>query len=355
MQRPVYRFRWLLLAAVLMLPLPPALAQEAPDVAQVSDVAPMVDEDAVPSRDEVTVLDTLVVSGTMPGPGMWKVRRDGHTLWILGTLQPVARRMEWESEAVERQMAASSRILLPPSVKFDLGMGRFRTLLLVPRMLGARKNPDGEKLVDQVPAEDYARWLVLKKKYLGRDRGVEKRRPIFAAGDLYQAAVEKSGLQFKGLVSPLVEKVTKRHAIAAYRPRIELSIADPKAAIRAFRDTAIDDVACFRKTLDHLEADLAKMRIRANAWARGDMLTLREITYEDQSQTCMDAVLESRFAQEQGIDDLPERLEAAWLEAAEETIAGHETSFAALPISRLVAADGYLAKLAARGYEIESP
>ena len=51
----------------------------------------------------------------------------------------------------------------------------------------------------------------------------------------------------------------------------------------------------------------------------------------------------------------PERLEAAWLEAAEETLAGHETSFAALPISRLVAADGYLAKLAARGYEIESP
>ncbi|MCX7564380.1 TraB/GumN family protein [Xanthomonadaceae bacterium XH05] len=338
-----------------LLTLSSAMAQEADDVAQMLDATPAADDVALPSREDAVVLETLVVSGTMPGPGMWKVRRDGHTMWILGTLQPVARRMEWESGAVERQMAASSQILLPPSVKFDLGMGRFRTLMLVPSMLGARKNPDGEKLVEHVPAVDYARWLTLKKKYLGRDRGVEKRRPIFAAQELYNAAVEKSGLQFKGMVSPLIEKVTKRHGIASHRPRIEIAIADPRAAIRAFRQTAIDDVECFRKTLDHLDADLEKMRIRANAWARGDMLTLREITYEDQSQACMDAVLESRFAKEQGIEDLPERLEAAWLEAAERIIAEHETSFAALPISRLVAADGYLEKLVARGYEVTAP
>lgn len=344
-----WRWSGLLLAGALAIL--PAHAGEVDEV----DVAPAPSTDAVPSRDEAIVLETLVVSGVVPGPGMWKVRRDGHTMWLLGTLQPVARRMEWESGAVERQIAASSQILLPPSVKFDLGMGRFRTLMLVPSMLGARKNPDGDKLVDHVPAEDYARWLALKKKYLGRDRGVEKRRPIFAAQELYEAAVEKSGLRFKGLVSPLVDKITKRHGIPSHRPRIEIAISDPKAAIRAFRETAIDDAECFRKTLDHLEADLEKMRLRANAWARGDMLTLREITYEDQSQACMDAVLESRFAKEQGIDDLPERLETAWLDAAEKTIAEHETSFAALPIGRLVAPDGYLAKLAARGYEIEAP
>lgn len=326
-----------------------------------ADASDAMQEEAVPSgevmpsRDDVTVLDTLVVSGTVPGPGMWKVHRDGHTMWILGTLQPVARRMQWESEAVERQVAASTRILWPPSLKFDLGMGRFRTLMLVPSMMGARKNPDGDRLVDVVPEADYARWLVLKKKYMGRDRGVEKRRPIFAAQELYEAAVEKNGLQFKGLVSPLVSRVAEKNGIEAHRPRIEIAISNPRAAIKAFRDTAIDDAECFRKTLDHLEADLEKMRIRANAWARGDMLTLREITYEDQSQSCMDAVLESRFAKEQGIDDLPERLEAAWLDAAAETIAKHETSFAALPISRLVAADGYLAKLVARGYEVEAP
>ena len=352
MRRLMYRWSGLLLVGLLAVSL--AHAEDAGSDEEV-EVISEVSADEMPSRDEAVVLETLVVSGTMPGPGMWRVRRDGHTMWILGTLQPVARRMEWESSAVERQIAASSHILLPPSAKFDLGMGRIRTLMLVPSLMGARKNPEGDKLVDAVPEADYARWLVLKKKYMGRDRGVEKRRPIFASQELYQAAVEKSGLQFKGLVSPLLSKIAKKQGIPTHRPRIEIPIADPKAAIRAFRETAIDDAECFRKTLDHLDADLEKMRIRANAWARGDMLTLREITYEDQSQACMDAVLESRFAREQGIDDLPERLESAWLEAAEKALAEHETSFAALPISRLVAPDGYLAKLAARGYEIVAP
>jgi hypothetical protein len=30
------------------------------------------------------VLDTVVVSGVQPGPGLWKVSKDGHALWILG-------------------------------------------------------------------------------------------------------------------------------------------------------------------------------------------------------------------------------------------------------------------------------
>ncbi len=173
--------------------------------------------------------------------------------------------------------------------------------------------------------------------------------------ELYQAAVEKSGLRFKGMVSPLIDKITKKHGIPTHRPRIEITISDPKAVLRRFRETTLDDAECFRKTLDHLESDLEKMRIRANAWARGDMLTLREVTYEDQSQACTEAMLESGIAREQGIDDLPERVEAAWLEAAETIISERQTSFAALPIGHLVATDGYLAKLAARGYTIEAP
>lgn len=308
-----------------------------------------------PLREDAIVLETLVVSGTMPGPGLWKVSRDGHTMWILGTVQPVARRMEWESDAVAERIAAAQTVLLPPGVKFDTGMGRLRSMMLIPTLLGARKNPDGDKLVEHVPPGDYARWLVLKQKYLGRDRGVEKRRPIFAAQELYQAAVEKSGLRFKGMVSPLIDKITKKHGIPTHRPRIEITISDPKAVLRRFRETTLDDAECFRKTLDHLESDLEKMRIRANAWARGDMLTLREVTYEDQSQACTEAMLESGIAREQGIDDLPERVEAAWLEAAETIISERQTSFAALPIGHLVATDGYLAKLAARGYTIEAP
>lgn len=323
---------------------PPAVARSPDDEVQ-----------ALPPLDQATVLDTVVVTGVMPGPGLWKVRRDGHVMWLLGTLQPVARRMQWDSTEVERVVASADAILYPPVMKFDFGMGRLRSLFLLPALLGARKNPDGDRLVDHVDAQDYARWLVLKKKYLGRDRGVEKRRPLFAADALYRAALEDSGLEVRGLVSPVLEKVAKRHKIEIERPQIELDVRDPKAAIRDFRASAIDDAVCFRKTLDHLESDIAKMRIRANAWARGDMITLREVTYEDQSRACMDAVLETRFAENLGIADMPARLKTLWLEKAEAMIHAHATSFAALPLGQIVSRDGYLAELAARGYEIEEP
>ena len=343
----IAQVRRILAALLLVGVIPLAFAmQELPEEPQAQEL---------PQRGDVTVLETVVVSGVAPGPGLWKVRHGDHTMWILGTLQPVAKRMQWEASGVKRVIASAEIILYPPSMKFDLGLGKLRQLLLLPSMLGARKNPDGDKLIDHVSPEDYARWLVLKEKYMGRDGGVEKRRPMFAADALYREALDASGLQFKGMASPVVGKLAKKHKIPVERPTIQVAIDDPKGAIRDFRESAMDDAECFRKTLDHLETDLEKMRVRANAWATGDMLTLREISYEDQSRACMDAFLESSFAKEQGIDDLPERLNALWLEAAEKILAEHETSFAILPMSRLVTPDGYLAQLAALGYEIEEP
>lgn len=312
--------------------------------------------DEVPSpSDQATVLETVVVTGVMPGPGMWRVHRGGHSLWILGTLQPVARRMRWESGEVERIVSDAQVILYPPTLRVDLGMGRLRTLMLLPALLGARKNPDGDRLVEQVSAEDYARWLQLKQNYLGRDRAVEKRRPIFAADALYRAALERSDLQIKGLVSPVVKRAARRHGIPVERPQVEVRVDDPRGAIREFRETEINDAACFRKTLDHLEQDLEKMRLRANAWATGDMLTLRQVTYEDQSRACMDAVFESRFAERQGIRDLAAKLRATWLETAGKILDEHERAFAVLPLGLMLGPDGYLAELAARGYVIEEP
>ncbi|MCB1567596.1 MAG: TraB/GumN family protein [Xanthomonadales bacterium] len=310
---------------------------------------------ATPPRNEATTLETLVVTGVMPGPGLWKVHHEGHTMWILGYVQPVAKRLQWESAKVEAVVVDSQAILYPPYMKIETGMGMMRSLLFLPRLIGVRKNPDGRKLVDQVSAEDYARWLVLKKKFLGRDRGVEKQRPLFAAEALYKEALDDSGLELRGLISPLVDKLAKKHKIPVERPHFEVVIEDPKAALAEFRKAEIDDAACFRKTLDNLESDLETIRQRANAWATGDMITLRQVTYENRSSACFSAFLESDIAKHQGITDLKPRLEKLWLDAAEKMLAEHAHSFAVLPMEQLVSEDGYLAKLKARGYEVEEP
>lgn len=308
-----------------------------------------------PTRETATMLEPLVVTGVQPGPGLWKVRRDGHTMYVLGTVRPLPRRMEWESAGVVEAISRSRLVLLSPSAKIDADMGVFRSLFLLPALMKATKNPDGDKLADQVPAADYARWLALKKRYLGKDRSVEKRRPLFAAQKLYQEALEHSGLTLDSPVGKVVSKAVKKYRVPVERPRIEVKVESPKEAIREFSRTGLDDAACFRGMLDHVESDLPALRNRAQAWARGDVIALREIGTRDASRACMDAVLESRLAEHLGFSDLPARVDQRWMESARAALQEHDTVFAVLPMAQILEADGYLEKLREEGYEIESP
>ena len=64
-------------------------------------------------------------------------------------------------------------------------------LTLVPAALKLRKNPDKATLQELIPPDIYARWLVQKKLYLGRDSGVEKMRPFLVAEKLHDAAIKE--------------------------------------------------------------------------------------------------------------------------------------------------------------------
>jgi hypothetical protein len=44
-----------------------------------------------------------------------------------------------------------------------------------------------------------------------------------------------------------------------------------------------------------------------------------------------------------------------WLEQAQSALARNEVTFAVLPMSQLLRADGYIAKLQARGYDVTTP
>ena len=56
-------------------------------------------------------LDEVLVTGERPGPGMWRVAKDGHELWILATLQPLPKNMTWRSQAVEQRIANSQVVI----------------------------------------------------------------------------------------------------------------------------------------------------------------------------------------------------------------------------------------------------
>lgn len=304
---------------------------------------------------QTTTLDTIVVSGRQPGPGLWKVSRDGRVMWVLGTISPLPRRMEWASGEVEATVAASQEVLMPPSVSFKAEGAAFGGIFLIPSLMKARNNPDGEKLQDVLPSEDYARWTRLKQKYLGRDRGVEKRRPMMAGARLQEEALDDEDLSTRDIATRLVEKVAKKHDVPITRPSVALVIKDAKAALREFRDTPLDDLDCFRRTLDRVENDIESMKLRANAWALGEVGILASLPYTDNFRACTEAVFETRFARQRGLDDLGQRLDAEWVAAAEKALAKNERTFAVVPMYFMLREGGLMAKLQARGYTVEAP
>src|SRR5512144_526898 len=90
------------------------------------------------ATDEGAAMDEIVVTGEYPGPGLWKVTREGepagHTLWIIGDPPPLPKRLAWKSTAVEAVVLRSQEILRDAGVtmKPDEKIGFFKGLTLLP-------------------------------------------------------------------------------------------------------------------------------------------------------------------------------------------------------------------------------
>jgi len=311
---------------------------------------------AVPAIAEQPIEEVLV-TGQQPGPGLWKVTRpgdaSGHVLWILGNHSPLPKNMTWRSAELETVLASSQELLAPATV--NASAGPLGGVTLLPSLIGVRRNPDGARLQEVLPPELYARWLPLKARYLGNDDTVEQWRPIFAAQELYRAALKDKGLVPYEGVWPRVEKLARKAKLRITEPEIDLKIAKARTAIKEFKTTPLSDVECFARTLQRLESDLDLMRERANAWAIGDVARLRSLAPVERASACIGMVLESSFMRERGYGDLLGRLQAAWLAAAEQSLARNATTVAVLSIDEILKPDGYVDQLRRKGYAIEDP
>ena len=302
-------------------------------------------------------LEEVLVTGQQPGPGLWKVTRPGdphgHVLWILGNYSPLPKKMKWRSTELAGVLAASQAVLAPVSV--SASAGPLGGVTLLPSLIGVRSNPDGKRLQDVVPADLYARWLLLKARYLGNDDGVENWRPVFAAQELYRAALKKNDLVPYEGVWPAVEKLARKARVPITRPEIEIKVEKARSAIKEFKSTPLDDVDCFSRTLQRLESDLDLMRERANAWTVGDVARLKQLAPIERASACIGVMLESSFVQERGYGDVLERVRNAWVAAAEQSLAGNVSTVAVLSVDEILKPNGYVAQLQKRGYVVADP
>jgi hypothetical protein len=310
---------------------------------------------APPPATSVPLLEAVTVSGEQPGPGLWRVTRGGHTLLILGTLTPLPRNMTWQTREIDEALAHTGALILPPKVEIKPNAGFFGRLALLPSLIGVRNSPDGKTLQETVPPDVYARWLTVKAKYIGDDRKVERYRPLFAVLELYKAAIRTSGLARSGGVTRTVMDLATRHGVKQVPIEYTLMVDDPRAVVKSFKRSNLDDVACFAQSIDNIDAQLADMARRANAWATGDIAALKDERTARQRITCMNAATDSGIAQQIGLTDIPKAVRERWLAAVDTAVAANDQTIAIVPLDDLLGNDGYLSALSTRGYKVSAP
>ncbi|GGY83323.1 GumN protein [Cellvibrio zantedeschiae] len=296
-------------------------------------------------------VDEILIIGEQPGPSLWRVYKGDNVLWILGTFGPLPKKLQWRSKQAEDAIINSQEVFMPPGAHAKIGF--FSQLALLPSVIGLKKSPDGLTLEEKVPADVYERWLSLKEKYIGKDKAVEKYRPIFAGHELLETAQKKAGFDDEDMIVKRVQELAKKHKIKVTTPTYEFTVEAPRQTLKRFKQTEMDDVPCFTKMVDHLAKDLNNMRLRANAWATGDLAALADLPITDPGSECWDAFMKSSFAEQEGMKDLPAKVEAEWYARIDEALTNNTSSFALVPTLEMLKKDNVMAKLQAKGYRIE--
>jgi len=295
------------LCALLALASAPARAQEAP--AEDASSAPV---------EEIQIL------GERPGPQLWKITNGEHTLWLLGLLQPLPKRMQWKSGAVE-QVLDESQEVIASGAAVGARIGPIKLYRLYRQWRGLRVNPNEQTLADVLPP------------------------PIFAAGALFQAAVDRVGLTTENDVHDRVEKLAKKRDLPIRQ--VKLMLENPSDTLGALGDIPLaQEIACLETTIARLETDVDAMRVRATAWADGDIDAFKAAAYPDQQQACWNAIGSAGE-----IKPLIEQAQRDWLAFFDAALASSKVSLAMQSMDRVLAPDGVLAHARSQGYEVRGP
>jgi len=309
-------------------------------------------------------LEEIIVAGEFAGPGMWQVTHPdhpGHTLWIVGEPPLLPMGMRFRSQQVTHVASESQEILMQTGLglKPDEKIGVFRMLTLVPAAMKLRKNPGKATLQELIPPDTYARWLVQKKLYLGRDSGVEKMRPFLVAEKLHDAAIKELQLGYGGSWAEVWNLVHKKK-IPVTNPTLEFIFKtdDLRGQIKAASREKLADEECFARTVELTEA-LSNKQVedaRARAWATGDLAKLQELPpLPDRDSSCTQAVVSALAMTTPVPADVREQMDELWFAAAGKAFTKNESTLAFMAMSALLGEHGYLERLRKRGYEILAP
>ena len=302
---------------------------------------------AAAEPNAVPLLEEVVVTGEQPGPALWRVISGTHVLWILGEVPQLPARVTWRSRQLETVLATSQRVILDGRIVWGPQTRAERAALDK-----ARNLPRGRTLADVLPPELYARVEDARRAFARGERRFKYLQPYFASNHLIMNSMKPLGVVAFG-ASITVQEMAEKLGV-----RVDgiQTVADFDAYLESIRNGST--TPCLEVVVATLADGGAGVRALANAWAVGDIQQLRQLAPLYAADSTNHRAFEcsaSLYGSAQRARAIASLHARKLLGAAEAALAANPNTVLVVPIGELLAPDGYLAALGARGYKVLEP
>ncbi|MEO8313894.1 MAG: TraB/GumN family protein [Pseudomonadota bacterium] len=309
-----------------------------------------------PSGADLEEFEEVLITGTQPGPPLWKVKSGNHVLWIMGEVTPLPKRLKWRSKQVERVLADAKEILLEsgvPGVTRPQIEGATAPVTTNVTSRNERYLPNGQTLRDLLSPEGYVRFETVRARYAKGEKDAERFTPGRAAIVLFNNALRRLEFaqEFYPISKQVVAMANRRHIKVTGVMTAQYEESDPS------RPDSLLSICGLEAILVQLNDGGAGWKAQANAWAIGNIDRLKQFAF-------LSGVIRGRVPPTCAIEDKVDdqrflaasvRRAATWLSAAERVLADNSSTMAVVEMMDLLAPDGLIASLRARGYEVVEP
>ncbi len=298
-------------------------------------------EVAAQPSDTSAVVEELVIEGRPLGPALWKVKRGEAELIVLGGLAPLPHQLKWTSPRLERALGVAVLLLVPPQGRPQLSDLPGMTLRVASLRQGL-----GQKLEPNLSPDLRARFVQARER-LGMGPGrYDHWKPAIAGFMLLADFRDHEGLSTGKPATTVQRMVKTQHG---HRLKIE-PMADIHlgAMVKSAASlTPAQHEACLSAALNDIEAETARARTAAQAWAVGDLATVRANASADLLDRCL--------LQLPSLTNLLEQDTAQSVMSLDRALSHGGTTVAIIDLRLLLRANGVLDRLKAKGAEISVP
>ncbi|MBM4204568.1 MAG: hypothetical protein FJ194_10530 [Gammaproteobacteria bacterium] len=323
---PIKTFRVVLLAVTCLLPVVSVVAKSAE------------------STGTEPVMEEVVTAGKKPGSPLWEVVNGERKLFIFGSLVPLPKCFEWDSERVEWVISQSAEFVGPPGIRSGTS-NSFKLPGILRELNKREKLPEAQTLEQVLPPDVYAAFLKEKARYALKNRKLLPMRPRFAAEELSRRAFERAGLSDENRITPWIVKRARKHDLTITEAVVNMPVEEALEMLKQVSPKA--EEACMRTVLMSIHSDLAAALKRAEAWMEGSVDLLKVQDYPNVGAVCTDSLLNSPIAQEARI-----KAKDMWFAAAVRALENNNSTFSILPMREIFHPEGLVACLKEQGYTV---